>query len=480
MNSVEFPRVYPVTCHTDHVGQGSVFIAIQGQKENGVNYIPMALAKGASYIVVAQDAQLSPELQDLIVDARAELFRVENTRRALAAMSAQMYGFPARKLNIIGITGTKGKTTSSFLLEHALRSLGYKTALLSTVHNKIGTQIFPTTLTTQQPDYLHAFFDQCVKAGVQFVVMEVAAQAHSLERVFGIEFCGMLFTNFSEEHAEFYATIQDYFAAKTALLEQVKPRGAIVLNADDQWCTRIAQRSNCTYSWFGMNAGTKQSDITAHSVNSSFDGINCMVTMHDEKPMHINTPLIGTFNVYNCIGVMALCNALGINAAHVAATFATFNGVPGRLDRYALPNGAHCFIDYAHNPSSYSSVLSTLRAFTHNLIVVFGAGGDRDPFKRPVMGDIATQIADVVILTSDNPRSENPQTIINDILGGIAPENKHKVHCELDREVAIKKAYALSDERSIIVLLGKGPDEYQLVQGVKTPFSEKAILKSLA
>lgn len=462
------PITFPVACHTDHIAHGSIFVAIKGMKDDGINHIPLALAKGAKAVVVEQQ-YFSPDLQQAVAAHNATLITVDNTRKALAHLSAQAHNNPAQKLKIIAITGTKGKSTTTFLVEHIFKTAGYKTALLSTVKNRILDTDLPTQLTTQQPDYLHTFFATCVEHKVEYVVMEVAAQAHSLHRIAGLIFEAVIFTNFSQEHAEFYPTLDEYFAAKRGILEQAK--NLICLNNDDEYIKKLLPHYPQTISY----SCTVNSTYAAHIKTNSLSGLELVINNYA-----FSCPaLIGAFNAYNITAAISLAHSFSIEYDVINQALQSFTGVPGRLEKYLLPNGATAFIDYAHNPSSYQALLSTLRTFTHHLIVVFGCGGERDATKRPMMGAIASQLADQIILTTDNPRSEEPQDIINNILAGISQENYHKVLHELDRQQAIKKAYALSKPGSIIALLGKGPDEYQLIKGVKYPFSEKSILKSL-
>lgn len=230
---LNIPIAWPVSCHTDHIGQGSTFVAIQGDSIDGALFIAQAIDKGATRVVVSCDAQLSHDVEQLIQEHTIDLVRVANTRLALAELSAQAYGFPADRLRFVGITGTKGKTTTATLLHHILITAGIKAALISTVENKIGEHLFKAPLTTPQPDYLHMFFNMCVSEGVEIVVMEVAAQALSLHRVAGIRFDVGMFTNFSHEHLEFYASMAEYFAAKSLLRDHMKPGAPIIINADD-------------------------------------------------------------------------------------------------------------------------------------------------------------------------------------------------------------------------------------------------------
>jgi UDP-N-acetylmuramoyl-L-alanyl-D-glutamate--2,6-diaminopimelate ligase len=474
---VQLPPIFPVTSHTDRVGPGSTFVALRGSVADGVDFIPVALEKGATKIVVAHSAQLSQALLDQVHASGAELYKVDNPRRALAYLSAEAADWPARKLCVLGITGTKGKSTTSFLVEHIVRSAGYKTALLTTVRNTIGDTVFETNLTTQHPDYLHQFLLLCVKNNVQVVVMEVAAQAGSLHRTDGIEFDGFVFTNFSQEHGEFYCTFEEYFDAKRALTNQLKPGRPLVLNGDDELVAYVgSHKANAIF--YGLTAHD-QLYVTARAEKGSLAGLTGFLRF-DQTEYPFKAPaLAGDFNLYNILAAASLTYMLGLDPAAICAALATFVGVPGRMEKYELPNGAVAFIDYAHNPSSFEAILTTLCALTDDLTVVFGCGGDRDTAKRPVMGALAAKYAQHVIITTDNPRSEEASDIAEQIIAGIGIADRARVTVELDRQKAIQIAYSRSKKGSVIALLGKGPDEYQLIKGVKTAFSEKAILKTL-
>ena len=473
-NPILMPSQFPVTCHTDFVGQGSTFVAIKGYKQDGAGYIVTAIQKGATTIVIDQTTLIPFEIQQEITRKNITVQRVNNTRHALAILSAQAAGYPADQLCIIGITGTKGKTTTAFLLEHIIRSAGHKTALLSTVYNKIGDAVFTAPLTTAQPDYLHQFLKLCVENSVRYVIMEVAAQALSMHRVAGIFFDGIIFTNFSQEHGEFYSSLEQYFQAKCTIIDHAKPNIPIILNHDDIWCTRLLEKYPKLITFGREDGSNYQLSIIQETPHLQ------VKLYYNNNDLVVKTPsLLGTFNGYNIAAATAMSLALGINNQAIADALLNFTNVPGRMQRYHLPNGAWGVIDYAHNPSSFEQLFSCFKRITTHLIVVFGAGGERAHDKRSVMGSIAAQYADYIVLTSDNPRSEDPATIAQDILQGIDQSLRSKVVIELDREKAIQKAYSLSQPNSIIALLGKGPEEYQLIKGVKHHFSEATILQSL-
>lgn len=466
----------PVTCHTHYIAPGGTFVAIKGLKDDGARFIPEAIARGAQKIVVSHDAVLSHDVQALCDKQRVNVIRVTNTRRALAELSAQAHGFPAQKLTIIGITGTKGKTTCAFILAHIFKTAGYRTALIGTVHNTIGDEIFPAPLTTPQPDYLHAFLHLCVERNVRIVIMEVAAQALSLDRVTGISFDAVLFTNFSREHGEFYASIDDYFAAKATIFQQRKPGAPAFVNGDDE---RLKPFTYTLSNVYGMSMHDSQAHTSFKITGDDMSGISWNITRNNHTASYHAPALVGTYNVANSTLAEMCATYMKIPEADIARGFETFLGTPGRLDRYLLPNGALAIVDYAHNPASFEAVLSTLKKHTPHLIAVFGAGGERDAGRRPLMGACAAQFADEIILTADNPRSEDPAIIAQDILAGIASAHHAKVHVELDREAAIRAAYMRTSSHSIMVVLGKGPDEYQLVQGAKHYFSDKKIVQTL-
>lgn len=476
-DTLKLPQVFPVTCHTNYVGPGSTFIAIKGYKEDGTNYIHLALEKGATTIIVQIDTKLSADIKKQITKKGAQIQYVENTRATLAHLSAHVLNYPAKKLQIIGITGTKGKTTTTFLVEHILKEAGYKTAQISSVNNAILGKSKKSSLTTPPADYLQIFFDQCVKNGVEWVVVEVAAHALALDRTAGISFDGIVFTNFESEHLEFFKDLNEYFNTKLRIFEQLKPNAPAFINDDNSWCRKIP-----SYYPFIKRFGLDKPklDITALVDHGWEHRLSFTVPWQTRKHRLMCPTLFGYFNAYNIIGAVGISLNLNIPMETIAAALYSFPGVPGRQDYYKLPNGAICIIDYAHTPESFKAILSFLRLYTDHLIVVFGAGGERDPKKRPLIGKEAATYADIIILTTDNPRSENPYQIIEDIFTGIPPEKKNNVLHEVDRAKAIKKAYSLSSENSIITILGKGAEKYQIIGNSILPFSDKVTILELS
>lgn len=469
---ISLPLIYPVTGHTDFVGAGTAFIAISGSKQNGLDYVPLALEKGATTIVVQEGTEVSQELQGLIQCHGATLLFVPDTRKALSQMSAQALDYPAQKLKIVAITGTKGKTSTAYMAYHMLHSIGKKVALVSTVEKRIGAELVAVALTTPLPDQLQMFLQVCVEHDVEYVILEVSAQALTLQRVEGIEFEAGVFTNFSHEHLEFYSDLDEYFFAKTLLLPKIKQQANMFINIDDKYGARLlASNPDCSsFSLLEKNA-------TVHGCTHQSAKDTMVHVMIASRVYEIYLPFLGIFNVYNLLGVLGLMHALDIDIESLKYALKDLPHVPGRMEQYHLKNGARCFIDYAHNPSSFDAVLSTLRSLTPHLIVVFGAAGNRDAQKRPIMGALAQKHCDIVILTSDNPRDENPVTIAIEVEKGFTPAPSFEFYKELNRVKAIELGYELTKPGSILAILGKGRDEYQIVGGLTFPFKERSIIR---
>ena len=467
-----FDKIYPVTCHTDHVGPGSTFVAIKGFKDDGLKYIQTAIEKGASKIVLDQSTQVTQK------QAGIEYVFAQDTRIALAELCAQALGNPAEKLKFIGITGTSGKTTTTYLIDYILRESGYKTALLGSVKNRILDQEEEISLTTQNSDYIQMFCAQCVKKGVQIVIMEVSSHGLALNRIHGIKFDVAGFTNLSPEHMDFHPTMDHYFQTKTKIFDYLKKDGLAVINTDNEWGLKAANtlRDNISHKnfktiTFGQTAFNTDENFEKFEIlENSLHGLKINFTKDNQI---IETKkLLGEFNGYNIAMAFIACKHFNIEPNKVAQAVQKFAGVPGRMQCHTLKNGAQAFVDFAHKPDAFEKVLKNLRSHTDNLIVVFGCGGNKDKTKRPVMGNSAAKYADLIIVTDDNPRDEDRQTIANEIMAGISGEKSAKTLCILDRKNAIEKAVNLSKTGSIIAILGKGHEDYYLIQGQKYHFDD--------
>jgi UDP-N-acetylmuramoyl-L-alanyl-D-glutamate--2,6-diaminopimelate ligase len=472
MMNIELPKIYPVASHTDNVGPGTTFVAIPGSKDDGSRYILLALQRGATTIVVEEKVQLSDEVLEQISVSQSKLVVVENCRLELAQLIAQALNYPAKKLKIIGVTGTKGKTSTSYMVYHLLSSQGKKVALISTAEKLIGSTSVALDLTTPLPEHLHMFFNLCVQHEVEYVVMEVSAQSLTLHRVHGLEFEAGAFTNFSLEHLEFYNNMQDYLDAKIQFFSMIKNPSNMFINIDDPSGLKISQ-ARPELSSYSLENNHATFYAWAHLQTGSLE-----LTIKNQGQVYtIFGPLVGKFNAYNLLAASLMVHSLGFSFDTIASATKTLPQIPGRMEQYPLKNGATCFIDYAHNPSSYEAVLSTLRHMTTDLIVVFGAGGARDKSKRPMMGAIVEKYANLAIVTSDNPRNESAADIADDIVAGFTGIADFKHMRELNRTCAIELAYALSQPGTVIAVLGKGRDEYQIVGSLTFPFKERAIIR---
>ena len=453
------PKIFPVTCHTDHVGPGSTFVAIPGFKNDGCVYIEQAIQAGATGII-------APAHTSLQHHPGIEYEYSADPRKRLAELSAQALGYPTRKLKIIGITGTKGKSTTTYLIEHILATAGYKTARVTGITNKILDREEPSSLTSPESDYLQMFFAECVKNQVDYVVMEVSSHALALHRTYGIEFEAIGFTNLYHDHLDFHETLEEYFTIKCTLFKQLKNSGYGVVNSDNEWGARAYKQFNSDCPLNALNVNIYRNDLNGLTLTCNNQQFSC-------------PSLFGSFNAYNCAMAITITQNLEINNGTIQAALTSFAGVPGRLARCILKNGATAFVDFAHNPDAMRAVLSVLRPMTDHLIVVFGCGGNKPKERRFGMGRVAAECADQIILTNDNPRFEEPEAIIADIKSAIPKEALHKVLTILDRAQAIEYVIRESQPSSIIAILGKGHETSMIIQGERFYWNDMEKIEEL-
>ncbi len=477
MNKKLLPQYYPVTCSTNHVGPGSIFIAIPGYAINGLDFVPRAIELGATTIVAPGSArEAATQLTERYPHINFEY--TDNPRQEMALQAAATAGNPADKLRIIGITGTKGKSTTTHLIAHILKTAGLRVALIGGINNWIHDHHEASTLTTPDSDYLHQFFAACVSNAIDYVVMEVSSHALSLDRVYGIAFDHVGFTNLAPEHMDFYASLNEYWQAKMTLFKHVKPTGSACINIQDLWGykTLATLPQGIAVSTFAETpAPTEYKPSNTHYIlNSAFknNGLTVTLTTNNDTLRLQSHTLFGDFNGYNITMAYGIARQAGIPHETIQQALDTFTGTPGRLQLHTLKNGAKAFVDFAHNPSSMEAVLRTLRPLTTHLIVVFGCGGDRDTTKRPVMGALAAHYANATIITDDNPRTENRLAIIEQIKAGMPQDALTKTICLPDRGEAIAHAAGLATSTSIIALLGKGHEAYYLIGDQKLHFDD--------
>ena len=439
------------------VTPGALFAAISGFASDGNRFIPMAMEKGAAVVVTAK----KPE-------GNVPYVLVESDRLALALIGTNYFGHPAKSMKMIGITGTNGKTSSTLLLKQVLETcLGAKVGLIGTMENLIGDQVLPTERTTPESFELQALFAQMRDAGCTHVVMEVSSHAISLERIGGITYDVAAFTNLTEDHLDFHKTMDAYCDAKAELFRRCD---RAVINRDDPYSGRMLAAAACPVR---TTSARGKADLYAESMELHAEGVSFIAVSGEERvPVHL--PIPGKFTVYNVLTVLAVAMELGVSLPAAAAALSMARGVKGRVEVVPTPGMPYSvLIDYAHSPDGLENVLSSVRDFCKGrLISVFGCGGDRDPMKRPIMGRIGVENADFAIITSDNPRTEEPMAIIRDILAGINPGMGAYVVIE-DRRKAIRYAMDIAKKDDIIVLAGKGHETYQEICGVKYHLDER-------
>ncbi len=440
---------------TRRVGPGTLFFCVPGFTRDGHEFAADAVQRGAVALVVERD----------LPDVAVPQVRVASVREAMAPAAAAFHGDPTGTLETVGITGTNGKTTTAFLVRALLEAAGKPTGLLGTVKSVIGGTEREVERTTPEAIDLQRTFAEMVAEGDRAAVMEVSSHALSLHRADAIHFAAAIFTNLTQDHLDFHPTMDDYFTAKRRLFDELEPRHAIV-NVDDPWGARLAAELPGAISFALRDTAA---DYLATDVETGLAGSRFTVRAPDGEFV-LRSPLTGPFNVANVLGAVAAARALGVPAATCAEAIASAGQVPGRFQAVDAGQPFAVIVDYAHTPDSLENVLRAARELTEGrLHVVFGAGGDRDRGKRPQMGEIAARLADRVIVTSDNPRSEDPAAIIDEILAGTGPDVDHLV----DRREAIERALADAREGDVVVIAGKGHEQGQeFADGHKVPFDD--------
>ena len=444
----------------------SLFFCIPGFRFDGHNYAAQAAEAGACALVVERELDIDcPQL--LVSDAR----------EAAARIAAIFYGHPAKEMKLIGITGTKGKTTTSFLVKSILETAGYKVGLIGTVCSMIGDTQIPSKLTT--PDHIdfQALLRQMADAGVEYVVMEVSAHAMELRRLVGIQFEVAAFTNLSQDHLDMFGSMDKYCAAKMLLFRPEMCKKA-VFNADDERVAAAMAAAEIPSTPYAIRVS---SDIFAKNIEIGERGCSFQLTFYKRYRLDVDMKLPGVFNVYNGMTAAALCDGVGISPETIKAGIERLKSVPGRIELLDTETPYRVILDYAHSPDSLENILTTVRGTARakaKVIALFGCGGDRDHEKRPMMGEIGGRLADYCILTSDNPRSENPFDILEEIEEGIKPTGGEYTVIENRRE-AIRYALTIAQPGDVVVLAGKGHETYQEIKGVKYPFDEKVVVQEL-
>jgi UDP-N-acetylmuramoyl-L-alanyl-D-glutamate--2,6-diaminopimelate ligase len=463
-------EVTGLSLSSQRVRPGDVYAALPGARAHGASYAEEAVGRGA--VAVLTDAAGAP-----LVAAGVPVLVVERPRTVLGDLAARIYGRPADALTLLGVTGTQGKTTTTRLAESGMQAAGIPSAVIGTVGTRIDGQDVATALTTPEAPDLHALFAVMREHGVSACAMEVSSHALVMGRVDGVHFDVAAFTNLGRDHLDFHKDIEDYFAAKASLFTPERA-GRGLVNADDPYGRRLLDEATIpvrTFSSAGADADWRAVDVRLTPDGAGFD-----VEGPGGLSFPARVPLAGDFNVSNALCAIAGAGEAGLDAAAVAAGIGAGGGVPGRLERVDAGQEWLAIVDYAHKPDAVAAALNALRAITAGrLIVVIGAGGDRDMGKRPLMGDIAARLADVLVVTDDNPRTERPEDIRAEVLAGVPADAAAEVHEVDGRRAAIGLAVDLARPGDTVLVAGKGHETGQEIAGVVHPFDDRAVVREL-
>ena len=443
---------------------GALFFCTPGLRMDAHEFAPQAIEKGAVALVVQR--RLALDVPQVLV---------EDVRKALSYVAAEYYGRPAEKLMMLGITGTKGKTTTSFLVKSILETAGIKTGLIGTVCSMIGEETIPNRLTTPDPIETQTLLRRMVDAGMQCVIMEVSAHALDMHRLAGVKFKVGAFSNFSQDHLDYFPDMETYFAAKMRLMDPEVCQ-TLVYNVDDEHVGAALKDIDCPKLRIGIR---ESSDVYANDIEIGERGCSFLMTWHKRFRTTISLHLAGIFNVYNALMAAGIAICAGVGPESIRQGLENVYAVPGRIELLDTGTPYRVILDYAHSPDSLENVLKAVRQTARGrMIALFGCGGDRDKAKRPMMGQIGGKLADYCILTSDNPRGEDPMAILDAIEEGIKPTGCEYVVIENRRE-AIRYALTHAEPGDVVVLAGKGHETYQEIKGVRHPFDEKVVVREL-
>lgn len=458
-------KVDHLTFDSRDARSGSAFFAIEGNARDGHDFIPQVLEAGCRVLIVSKEISAPEDAYVIVVD---------NTQHALSIVASNFYGEPSKELKLIGITGTNGKTTIATLLYNLYSGLGYQAGLLSTVVNKICERDVPATHTTPDPIRLNALLREMVEEGCSHCFMEVSSHAIHQHRTSGLRFAGGVFSNITHDHLDYHKTFKEYIAVKKAFFDGLPKTAFALTNLDDKNGDVMLQNTSARKRSYALKT---MADYRAKVLENQFSGLLMTV-----QGIELWTRLIGDFNAYNLLAVFAVAIELGEEETEVLTVLSQLNAVEGRFQYLRSTSGITAIIDYAHTPDALMNVLKTIeniRTKNETVFTVVGCGGDRDKTKRPEMAAIACNLSDKVILTSDNPRSEDPNEILKDMMTGVDPVSYRKTLSIVDREQAIKTAVAMAEADDIILIAGKGHEKYQEIKGVKHDFDDLATVQEL-
>ena len=445
---------------------GSLFVAVRGVAVDGHQYIASAIEKGAVAIVCEEFPE---ELAD-----KATFIVVKDSAYALGMLLSRSYGDPSQKLKLVGVTGTNGKTTIATVLYELFRRLGYKVGLLSTVCNYIDGEAIPTDHTTPDPITLHALIARMVEAGCTYAFMEVSSHSIDQRRISGLDFDGGIFTNLTRDHLDYHKTVENYLKAKKKFFDELPAKAFALTNVDDKSGMVMLQNTKAKKLTYSLRT---LADFKGRILESHFEGTDLLI--NDKE---VTVRFVGRFNAYNLLAVYGAAVSLGADPDEVLVALSAMHPVSGRFETIHSPEGFTAIVDYAHTPDALTNVLNSIHEVLEGkgrIITVVGAGGNRDKGKRPLMAKEAARVSDQVILTSDNPRFEEPDAIIQDMVAGLTKADLERTLCITDRAQAIKTATMLAKRGDVILVAGKGHEDYQEVKGVKHHFDDREQLRKL-
>lgn len=448
------------------IGKDFLFVAVKGTQTDGHDYIDKAIEKGATAVVC--------EVFPTNIVPEVTYIKVNSTEDSVGKLATAFYGNPTSKLDLIGVTGTNGKTTIATLLYNMFRSFGYKAGLISTVCNYIDGEAIPTEHTTPDPITLNSLLGRMADEGCKYVFMEVSSHSVAQKRIGGLTFAGGIFTNLTRDHLDYHKTFENYLKAKKTFFDNLPKNAFALTNADDKNGLVMVQNTKAKVSTYSLRT---LCDFKGKVLEDGFEGM-----LMDINNREVNVQFIGRFNALNLLAVYGAACLLGKQPEEVLIALSTLRPVSGRFDALRSPKGYTAIVDYAHTPDALTNVLNAIHEVLNGrgqVITVVGAGGNRDKGKRPIMAQEAVKQSDKVVITSDNPRFEEPQDIINDMLAGLSKEDMRKVVSIVDRKEAIRTACMLAQNGDVILVAGKGHENYQEIKGVKHHFDDKEVLKDI-
>ena len=454
-----------ITNDSRKVRPGYLYVAIKGYKADGHNFIKKSIECGAQAIVSEERSSLDTNIPQIIV---------RDTRKALSSLSCCFYNNPSQKINLVGVTGTNGKTTTTFLTKSVIEKAGYETGLIGTINYQIGKKVITAKETTPESVELQRLISEMVAAKMKFAVMEVSSHSAIQHRIENIDFKTAVFTNITTEHMDYHKTFPNYMNAKAELFKNLRKDSFAVLNADDEFSEYFADRTNAKIIWYGIkNDADIKAEIYKESTRDVMIKLSCFGREVDMK-----IPFVGLHNVYNALASVASAISLGFELDTIKSGIETASTVPGRLENVPCDRGFKVVIDYAHTPHALETVLHALKnPVKGRILLVFGCGGDRDKEKRPQMGRIADEKSDIFWLTNDNPRSEDPLAIIDDIKAGI--KSGRSLHIQTNRYKAIEDALSEAKDDDLIIIAGKGHEKYQIIKDTIVPFDDREVVKNI-